>query len=274
MLSVNFDVERQVKCHYVIHKFSAKAAASIAIKIWKKKLILIKPWIVLENVEGIKPLLIEMLIELGKVYGLDVSKNRAKAKVNFYLLKQAPKFIAGGLVTIMGISEVANSTLAGLLTERLGWEFVKELVVETVSDSENIVSKKENAIEKTIMNSLGIDIPYDKRIKCHYVIHGAVSAVSGTRLVAVPFAGKYSVEAIQVGMIVSLAKIFDVSMNLDLAQEYLAVTANKKKWEVIIKEALSTLPIGKVTNATIDAILTERMGWQVAQYFYDKSLNK
>ena len=121
------------------------------------------------------------------------------------------------------------------------------------------------------MSSLGIDIPYEKRIKCHYVIHGAVSAVSGARLVNVPFVGKYSVDAIQAGMIVSLAKIFDMPMNLALAQEYLEATSNKKKWEVIIKEALSTLPIGKVTNATIDAILTERMGWQIAMDFNERS---
>ena len=38
----------------------------------------------------------------------------------------------------------------------------------------------------------------------------------------------------------------------------------------ILKEILSTLPIGKITNATIDAILTERMGWQIAQEFYEK----
>ena len=271
MMNVNFDVERQVKTQYIIHKFSVKTTASIATKIWKKKLVLIKPWLVLENVEEIKPLLIEMLIELGAVYGIEVTENKAKLKVNFFLLKQAPKFIVGGFVTIKGISEVTNATLAGMLTEKLGWEFVKELVDEATTDSESQLHKKENDLEKTIMNSLGINIPYEKRIKCHYVIHSAMSAVSGTRLLSVPMAGKYSVEAIQAGMIVSLAKIFDVPMNLDLAQEYLTVTANKKKWEIIIKEALSTFPVGKVTNATIDAILTERMGWQIAQDFYNKS---
>lgn len=271
MMNVNFDVERQVKTQYIIHKFSVKTTASIATKIWKKKLILIKPWLVLENIEEIKPLLIEMLVELGKVYDIKIVENRAKLKVNFFLLKQAPKFIVGGLVTIKGISEVTNATLAGMLTEKLGWEFVKELVAETIIISEGEASKKENAIEKTIMSSLGIDIPYEKRIKCHYVIHGAVSAVSGARLVNVPFVGKYSVDAIQAGMIVSLAKIFDMPMNLALAQEYLEATSNKKKWEVIIKEVLSTLPIGKVTNATIDAILTERMGWQIAMDFNERS---
>ena len=271
MVNVNFDLERQVKTHYIIHKYSVKATANIATKIWKKKLILIKPWLVIENVEEIKPLLIEMLIELGKIYGVEVAENRAKLKVNFFLIKQAPKFIVGGLVTIKGISEVTNATLAGMIAEQLGWEYVKELVDEITVSSEREVSKKENAIEKNIMNSLGIYIPYEKRIKCHYVIHSAMSAVSGARLVSAPFAGKYSVDVIQAGMIVSLAKIFGVPMNLSLAQKYLTVTANKKKWEVIIKEALSTFPVGKVTNATIDAIITERMGWQCAQDFYNKS---
>ena len=272
MMNVDFHVDKQVKCHYIIHKFSVKATASIATKIWKKKLILIKPWLVLENVDEIKPLLIEMLIELGKVYDIEILEKRAKLKVNFFLLKQAPKFIAGGLVTIKGISEVTNATLAGMLTEKLGWEFVKELVTETIIISEGEASKKENAIEKTIMSSLGIYIPYEKRIKCHYVIHGAVSAVSGARLVSVPFVGKYSIDAIQAGMIVSLAKIFDVPMNLALAQEYLEAASNKKKWEVIIKEILSTMPIGKITNTTVDVILTERMGWQVAVEFNNRNL--
>ena len=78
MVNVNFDLERQVKTHYIIHKYSVKATANIATKIWKKKLILIKPWLVIENVEEIKPLLIEMLIELGQIYGVEVVENRAK----------------------------------------------------------------------------------------------------------------------------------------------------------------------------------------------------
>ena len=56
-------------------------------------------------------------------------------------------------------------------------------------------------------------------------------------------------------------------MNRKLAEEYLLAVGNKKKWEVILKEVLSALPAGKITNATIDAILTERMGWQVAVEF-------
>ena len=41
-------------------------------------------------------------------------------------------------------------------------------------------------------------------------------------------------------------------------------------WLVKLKRMHSSFPVGKVTNATIDAILTERMGWQVAQDFHNK----
>jgi len=273
MLNINFKADLQVKAHYVIHKISAKAAASVATKVWKKKLVLIKPWLVLENIEVIRPLLMEMLIELGSLYGIEVTKNSAKLKVNYFILKQAPKFLVGGLITVTGVSEVTNATLAGLLTEKLGWEFVNELLAKTVTVPKDEASKKENFIEKTIMDKLGIDIPYEKRTKCHYVIHSAVSAVSGARMVTVPGLGKYSVDVIQVGMIVSLAKIFDIPMNRKLAEEYLLAVGNRKQWEVILKEVLSALPAGKITNATIDAILTERMGWQVAVEFNKKSKN-
>jgi len=239
----------------------------------EEKIGLIKPWLVLENIEVIRPLLMEMLIELGSLYGIEVTKNSAKLKVNYFILKQAPKFLVGGVITVTGVSEVTNATLAGLLTEKLGWEFVNELLAKTVTVPKDEASKKENFIEKTIMDKLGIDIPYEKRTKCHYVIHSAVSAVSGARMVTVPGLGKYSVDVIQVGMIVSLAKIFDIPMNRKLAEEYLLAVGNRKQWEVILKEVLSALPAGKITNATIDAILTERMGWQVAVEFNKKSKN-
>ena len=35
-MAVNFDLERQVKTHYIIHKYSVKASKSVAEKVWKK----------------------------------------------------------------------------------------------------------------------------------------------------------------------------------------------------------------------------------------------
>lgn len=271
MFNININLEKQIKTHYIIHKFSTKASAGVAEKVWKKKLVLTKPWIVLENINNIKPLLIDMLMELGALYEVKISENDAKFKVNLFLVKQAPKFVVGGLVTIKGVSELTNATIAGLLTEKLGWGFVGTLTKEA-PDSDSVGIASDNGKEKMIMNSFGIDIPYEKRIKCHLVIHSAATAIMGTSFV--PVVGIYTINAIQAGMIVSLAKIFNVPMSLEMATKYLATLVTNKSWEGTKAIVANTLLIRKIGNATVAAILTERLGWQVAQEFYNKTKNK
>ena len=268
-MNANFDLERQVKTHYIIHKYSVKASKSVVEKVWKKKLILINPKLVFDNIKGIKPVLVEMLVELGELYGVNVTTTKANVKVASFLTEQAFSFIKGSLIAVRGLSEVTNATLAGVLTEKLGWRFVEELIKNNIGEKETKDSKDE-----FIMNALGIDIPYDKRIKCHLVIHGATATIMGTSFVLVPVISRYSVQTIQVGMIVGLAKVFNIPMNIELANEYLLMLFKNKGWETARSMVASNLPIVKIGKATIDAISTERLGWKVAQDFYIKYKNK
>ena len=270
-MAINFDLERQVKTHYIIHKFSVKASKSVAEKVWKKKLILINPKLVFDNIKVIKPVLVEMLVELGELYGVNVTTTRANVKVASFLTEQAFSFIKGSLVAVRGLSEVTNATLAGVLTEKLGWRFIEEIIKNNIGEKEIVVLK--DGKDEFIMTAFGIDIPYDKRIKCHLVIHGATATIMGTSFVTVPVIGRYSVQTIQAGMIVGLAKVFNIPMNIELANEYLLKSFKDKSWETIKSIVAGNLPIVKIGKATIDAISTERLGWKVAQDFYNKTKN-
>ena len=76
---------------------------------------MINPKLVYDNIKVIKPILVVILVELGDLYGVNVTDERANAKAASFLTEQAFSFIKGSLIAVRGISEVTNATLAGVL---------------------------------------------------------------------------------------------------------------------------------------------------------------
>ena len=67
---------------------------------------------------------------------------------------------------------------------------------------------------------------------------------------------------------------FYCTKSLELAKEYLFKLITDKGWQGASAIVADTLPVSRIGNATVTAILTERLGWKVAQDFYNKSKNK
>ena len=64
----------------------------------------------------------------------------------------------------------------------------------------------------------------DRRDKCHAIIHGASAATAaiGAGLAQIPLADSIPITAAQVGMIVSIAKVYDVDISEGAAKGLLA----------------------------------------------------
>ena len=117
-----------------------------------------------------------------------------------------------------------------------------------------------------------VEIPEPEKTKCNYVIHTASVAAGGIGIAPIPGADILPICAVQVTMILGLARIFNVPITKEVAE------AQAKAYMVgnlLAGELSKLVPIfGSATNATVAVGLTEYLGWEVAEDFYKKSLEE
>jgi len=112
-------IDEKIKCHSIIHSFStgsgAVGAGLAQLSICDEKII--------------TPLQIAMVVALGNVFGIKLSKSAAAAKT----AKTATlvgKSVSKVIAHIPIIGNVANGVTAVGLTEILGWMIVEEFARE------------------------------------------------------------------------------------------------------------------------------------------------
>ena len=114
------------------------------------------------------------------------------------------------------------------------------------------------------MNKSKVRMPKELEKKCHIAIHTATTAAAAAGAIPIPMSDAIPITAAQIAMIISLGKIFDVVLSQSAAKSIASVT--------ITQQAGRALPVaGSVIGATTAAMITEALGWIVADDFYRMS---
>ena len=120
---------------------------------------------------------------------------------------------------------------------------------------------------------MSMEIPEELKEKCHYIIHTAAVAAGGVGLAPIPGADIGPITAIQGGMIIGLARVFSISITKEWAEQTAKTAITGQIGKYLAGQILKLIPgIGSVSNATIAVALTETLGWEIAEEFYQKSL--
>lgn len=112
----------------------------------------------------------------------------------------------------------------------------------------------------------------DQKEKCHYVIHSAAAAAAAIGAAPIPGADIIPIMGVQTAMIVSLARVFKVSITDEAAKEMAKTFIVGNIGKAIASSLSKIVPvIGSGINATVAAGLTEALGWETAESFANKA---
>lgn len=111
---------------------------------------------------------------------------------------------------------------------------------------------------------------FEQTIKCNMIIHAASIAAGavGAGLAQVPCGDNAIITPIQIGMIISLGKVFNRQVSESAAMSSIlsitAYTIGRGASQVLI----GWIPgAGNLTNAATAASITEAIGWLIAEEF-------
>lgn len=120
-----------------------------------------------------------------------------------------------------------------------------------------------------------IEIPEPEKSKCNYVIHTAAVAAGGIGIAPLPGADIVPICAVQVTMILGLARIFNIAITKEVAEAQAKAYMVGNFGKLLAGELSKLVPVlGSATNATVAVGLTEYLGWETAEDFYKKSLEE
>ena len=99
------------------------------------------------------------------------------------------------------------------------------------------------------------------------------SAAAAAGAIPIPMSDAISIGATQISMIIGLGKVFDLTLNDSAAKSIAGVALTQQVGRAVVANILKAVPgvgtiIGGVIGATTAAILTETLGWIVADDFY------
>ncbi|MFR5348179.1 hypothetical protein [Romboutsia timonensis] len=117
----------------------------------------------------------------------------------------------------------------------------------------------------------------EQKKRCHEIIHAAsISAAAvGAGAASVPVVGSFvslcdesAITPIQITMIVSLGKVFDVSLDKTTAASLLTGMVTAKVGRKVAGFFAGLVPgLGSVVNGGTAASITEGVGWAAVAYF-------
>lgn len=115
-------------------------------------------------------------------------------------------------------------------------------------------------------------MPKNLEQKCHIAIHSASATAAAAGAIPIPMSDAIPITTAQIGMIISLGKIFGITLSQSAAKSIASVTITQQAGRAIVANILKAIPGGKVfgsvISATTAATLTEALGWLVADDFY------
>ena len=112
-------------------------------------------------------------------------------------------------------------------------------------------------------------IPEDYAVKCHAIIHTATVAAGAAGAIPIPISDALPIGAIQIGMIISLGKVFDLTIGRATAEAIAGVTFATNAGRFVYSNLLKLIPgIGSIVGSVTAAAITELLGWTIADDFY------
>ena len=123
------------------------------------------------------------------------------------------------------------------------------------------------------MSKSKVHMPKDLEMKCHVAIHTATTAAGAAGAIPIPMSDAIPITTAQVGMIISLGKIFDITISQAAAKSVVGVALTQQAGRSIFTSILKAIPgagtaIGSFVGATTAIALTEALGWIVADDFF------
>lgn len=118
-----------------------------------------------------------------------------------------------------------------------------------------------------------VDMPKDKLDKCHKIIHTATAAAGAAGAIPIPLSDAIPITAAQIAMVVSLGKVFDITIGRSAAKAILGVGVTTGVGRTLVVNALKCIPgagsvAGGIIGATTAVAITEGLGWLVADDFF------
>ncbi len=121
-------------------------------------------------------------------------------------------------------------------------------------------------------------MPSDKKNKCGLIIHSATAAAAAAGATPIPVADTIPISAAQVAMIVSLGKVFDLTISNSVAKSVIGVGLAQSVGRTLASSLKAIPGVGTVIGGAISsataASLTEALGWIVADDFYRISIGQ
>lgn len=118
-----------------------------------------------------------------------------------------------------------------------------------------------------------LDLPEEMMSKCKKIIHVAATACGGvgTGLAQIPASDNVVIAPIQITMIVSLGKVFDLHITEAGAKGLIASCGATVTGRTISQVLVGWIPIiGNAINTATAAGLTEAIGWLAVNNFYER----
>ena len=109
--------------------------------------------------------------------------------------------------------------------------------------------------------------------RCHIIIHSATTMAAAAGAIPIPMSDAVPITATQIGMIISLGKVFGITVTQATASSIAGVMLTQKAGRAIVTNTLKAIPlagtvIGGGVGAVTAAVLTEALGWIVADEFF------
>lgn len=118
-------------------------------------------------------------------------------------------------------------------------------------------------------------MPEKLKNKCGVIIHTASVATASFAALPVPIADTIPITATQATMIISLGKVFDITIDDSVGKAIATCTAAQTIGRTLVS-ALKVIPginvLGIAINIAVAPTVTETMGWAIANDFYNISI--
>ncbi len=126
------------------------------------------------------------------------------------------------------------------------------------------------------MRKSKVHMPKELEKKCHVAIHSATTAATAAGAIPIPMSDAVPITAAQIGMIIALGKVFDITLSQAAAKSIASVTVTQQMGRAVASNIIKAIPgvgsvMGGIIGASTAAALTELLGWIVADDFYRMS---
>ena len=123
------------------------------------------------------------------------------------------------------------------------------------------------------MGKSKVQMPKELEKKCKIAIHTATTAAAAAGAIPIPMSDAIPITAAQIGMIVSLGKIFGITLSQAAAKSIAGVALTQQAGRALVANLLKAIPgagtiLGCVISASTAVALTEALGWIVADDFF------